>query len=315
MPRDEPDDPYLDEDDTHAGNGDPNWKKTSLEDPAHASESHPPVQSPSPPSTPNKQRYTRPRPNAVKYAPVKQKNLFDQSKPQAQPPWKKKMAKVPPMKECSCPDLDPKSPHRLRTVLELVLVIVLSAPSTYKFDVLGGTRKQTQRDAAMSAADELDNIVYVPHMVEQLFGPILDILKEIFLDFTKPAHVAFVARVHSYMTLHDAPHVTNSEHDTQDTVNRQLVRAALAVFNVVRRWLLSNKQGDPIQLEHDDPSTFAASGAGSKVNSEGDSSSRRPIPDICVIHLDDTFITGEVKTKNVVGLGEKKSIGACSNGS
>lgn len=44
------------------------------------------------------------------------------------------------------------------------------------------------------------------------------------------------------------------------------------------------------------------------MDSEGDSSSRRPIPDICVIHLDDTFITGEVKTKNVVGLGEKNPL-------
>lgn len=247
------------------------WDQDSIEVSAHASESHPPVQSPSPPSTPKKQPHARSRPNPVKYSDVKPKNLFTQSKPQAQPPWKKKMAKLDPMKECSCPDLDPTSPHRLRTVLELVLVIIMSAPSTYKPDVLGGTRKQTQRDAAMPTADELDNIVYVPHMVEQLFGPILDILKEILLDFTKPAHVAFVARVHPYMTLHDAPHVTNSEHDTQEAVNKQLVRAALAVFNVVRRWLQSNKQGDPIQLEHDDPSTFAASGAGSKVDSEGDS--------------------------------------------
>lgn len=102
------------------------------------------------------------------------------------------MAKLDPTKECYCPDLDPKIPHRLRTVLELVLVIILSAPDTYKPDVLGGTRI-IQRDAAMLGADELDNIVYVPHMVEQLFGPILNILKEILLDFTKPAHGAFVA--------------------------------------------------------------------------------------------------------------------------
>lgn len=268
----------------------------------------PAAQSPSPPATPAKPAKQRAHPQSfVVRQPLKGPNLglrttSTPNQDPERPPWKKRMARHAPLTECICPDFE--GPNQPRTVLDVVAVKMPLPPDAYKDGVLQGTKKQTQRDVALSTAYQLDNLVYVPHMPEQLFAPISDVLASIPVNLRKPAHVAFLSRVHPYLTLHDMPPVTNSEHDTQEAANKVLVRPALAVFNVVRRWLLSGKQGDPIQLEHDDPTPFAASGAGSKVSSEADSESRGPITDIGIVHLDDMIITGEVKTKNVVGVGE-----------
>lgn len=162
-------------------------------------------------------------------------------------PWRKKIERLQaPLRDGLCPDFE--RDMQASTVLELIMMKIRHPPDAYKPGVLRGTRKQTQWDIKLlSTAHELENVVYVPHMLEQLFAPIEHLLADIKLDYTKPAHVpVFAARVHPYITLHGLPPVTNSEQDTQEEVHRVLVRPALAVLDVVRRWLLSNKQCDPI---------------------------------------------------------------------
>lgn len=97
MPRADTDTLCFGEDDTSVAGLDDSestWDKDSIEITAHASESHPPVQSPSPPSTPKKQPHERSRPNPVEYSDGKPKNLFKQFKPQAQPPLEEENGEV-----------------------------------------------------------------------------------------------------------------------------------------------------------------------------------------------------------------------------
>ncbi|KAH9940244.1 hypothetical protein B0H21DRAFT_872010 [Amylocystis lapponica] len=128
---------------------------------------------------------------------------------------------------------EPPDRSKIRTLLDLLLVSLPDAPPVYSAKALKRTKKISEAEITLPRDQQLEKVVYLPGLVSQLFGTVVERLLAIKMRWDDPDFNRAIAHLHPWDTMWNQPKKIFSEADAVDRAKTLLFRPAMAAVEAV----------------------------------------------------------------------------------
>ncbi|OCH89525.1 hypothetical protein OBBRIDRAFT_804664 [Obba rivulosa] len=130
-------------------------------------------------------------------------------------------------------DLPPEY-RNIRSFLDLLKLDLPQLPLNYTDNVLGATKKLSSAESSLDEDKQLRRIVFVPNLVDQLYGEASRLLGAELLDWNSSDDGSFAAAIHPLITTNGLPKIICSEKDTEAYSGAGILRPALTIINAIK---------------------------------------------------------------------------------
>ncbi|OCH90794.1 hypothetical protein OBBRIDRAFT_875921 [Obba rivulosa] len=129
----------------------------------------------------------------------------------------------------------PPTSDTIASVLDMVRVRLPPLPEQYNTKALSTTKQLSAAEFSLPLKDRLRRIVFVPNLVDQLLGPIVEALRSLLFQWGMDKYQCFLYCIHNFVTCANLPPVIWSEKDVEQWAHASLLRPALHVVKALLR--------------------------------------------------------------------------------